>query len=814
MKKIKQNIDFTTPDEWDEINNIEFIFRRDPNSKYNRRTVQNIIAFDTETSNGFMLKNGDVIAFDMARYDNGIIAERKHTPPALCPDLQYKIEIDNSTPVSLTYFWQIAIEDGRGGIKKFMGRTWPEYAAFHEKLNHEILRQALFGFNCIQRDSETQRALKAKQTITIYEYAHNLGFDWQGVQNIYHDKFLSKSKDKNNHVFARSPRKPIKSSARLHGVTVEYRDTAIFAQKSLKAWAKDCPNCPLEKLPDFDYLTIKTPEDVLTPDEIHYGLNDVAIIIYCMEHERNIYKNLESIPLTQTGKVRRVLHSDVCKINPIWAANCWCQTAMYTPQYFDILGQLYQGGYTHANSSHTGHILKNCIQFDFASSYPSVLTNGKFPIKGLHEDDVKNFTKYEDIDPETGDIRWFARIRINKRIAAKLTHSYWSSSKLVFNTWTLKEMNPICDNGRIYRANHLEAYFTDTDWYTFRKAYAIEDNDYECMELYSGESDYLPTELVRVILDYFENKTSLKGKPNSETLYNESKQFINGIYGCFVFKLFCKEIIYTPDGWTKIALDEMMFRDKKDSLKLEDQFGFFELGVWTSALARKRLWDFILEFDYKVWYCDTDSIKGEFGPEELTFVDNYNKWIEQLEDATCRHHNFTDNPFVAETYVSDEDRKAGKHGKLKRLGIMEREEDCEFKTLGAKRYAEKIYNDKKGIYEIKTTIAGLPKASGERKIKSLDEFNEDLFFLTSESDKKCIYYNDNQPETHWPGRDGKIYVSHDKFGACLKPVTFDMKVTEEYERFFNMIQNGYNSNHEFLDDVYDEFALHNMIAEM
>ena len=175
----------------------------------------------------------------------------------------------------------------------------------------------------------------------------------------------------------------MKAHMTLSGVKIEYRDTLSLAQMSLKDWAHTNPNCPIEKLDDFDYLTIKTPLDKLTDTEIHYAINDVVCLVYCIEYERDTYKYLEEIPLTNTGKVRRLCRERVAVRNVDWSHTCASITKLYTPESFANRVMLYQGGYTHACCLHIGKVLDNCVCFDFASSYPSALCNGKYPVKGI-----------------------------------------------------------------------------------------------------------------------------------------------------------------------------------------------------------------------------------------------------------------------------------------------------------------------------------------------------------------------------------------------------------------------------------------------
>lgn len=787
MKKFNPNLNNITTSDYREIYDINFHFQL---GKFKQYTVQNICTFDTESSNGF--KNPDTnecIGFDPVSYDRGILKTR-NVPKRLYnysdPDVAYMMKIDSYIPVSVTYIWQVAIEDGKGGVKLFIGRNWDDYIDFQRILVQELKRQVIFTSKCIDRDAENFYANKVASShrVRLMIYTHNLGFDWQGLRSIFNDDFTGK-RGRNTAVFARKARKPMKATMSLFGVKLEYRDTLSLAQMSLKNWAHTCPTCPIEKQEDFDYLTIKTPTDKLTPDEIKYALYDVLCLAFCIDYERSQYGCLENIPLTNTGKVRRIAREKVSKVNLAWAHRCAGITTHYTPEDFRNRVQLYQGGYCHACSLHVGKVLENethdaCKCFDFASSYPSALTNGKYVVEGYKPCSITEFNTLEKQDVEDPDYRWWAIIKL-KGVRSKLAHSYWSFSKAL-------DTKDVCvDNGRIHSAEEMTIYVTDLDWYTFNLAYVYDEKEVTYME--KGKADYLPKELILLLLDCFGKKTYYKGDDSKVVEYAMAKIVCNSIYGCMVFKMFSDEVVFNPDGWTKIEIDKFgdsMFKEIQKKINPLDEFGFFDIGLLCSAIARKRIWDFIAHFDDKVWYIDTDSIKGEFDDNDIKWIEQYNDGIKAREDKIANLLGFNPDLYAPKT----------SKGVAKRLGIMEQEPPCNLKTLGAKRYVAQHGDD------FDCTIAGLPKDAGANKIKSFDDFTNETLWLTSESMKVCCYYNDNQGETIWYGRDGKKYTSYDKYGVCLKPVTFDLSMSDEFINFLEMLANGcIDKDNEFFDDT-------------
>ena len=47
--------------------------------------------------------------------------------------------------------------------------------------------------------------------------------------------------------------------------------------------------------------------------------------------------------------------------------------------------------------------------------------------------------------------------------------------------------------------------------------------------------------------------------------------------------------------------------------------------------------------------------------------------------------------------------------------------------------------------------------------------------------------NDAQSEMIWIDRDGNRFKSHDKYGICLAPTSFDLGVTDEYTLFCQIV---------------------------
>lgn len=751
----------TTPNDWDDIYSIPFKF----NQLKKSIMCDSLMAFDIEVSNGWRQPDGSVIGFDHELYNT---------------DDSYKEKIDNGEPISLMYVWQIAIEGGDYPLV-FMGRTWDEYNTFIHMLTAEIRRQAFYGIKSTARDIETATALKMKDSVSAEIYIHSAGFEFQHLRNIWEKDFCKKS----GQVFARQARKPMKWNVYFNRVRLEHRDSLVLTQKSLATWCKD-EKLPVQKLqePKDYYLEIRTPETPLTPEEICYSINDVVSMLYGLEKYRDKEKYLKDIPLTQTGGVRKKCREKVCLTDFSWSSKCADITNRYTPERFKDLVHLFQGGWTHANRFYVNKTLKNIKCIDFASSYPGVMVSRRFPCSDFKQVDVSDFDILASQDIHTAEFRWYAQIKV-KNITSKLCSTYWSTSKVVIDGNHPLASGIIADNGRIYHADEITIMCTDLDWDTFTQAYTIE--DYEVQRLYKARADYLSPELISTILEYYAYKTSLKGQAGSESLYTESKQFINSIYGVAVTKIITSLIEFNKNGWTSTEPTDENIIDAVAKYNFENTFIAYQHGVWVTAWARHNLWDFILNMDPRVVYCDTDSIKGMFTDEDVQFINDYNDGIKALENSVAATLGIDPNAYAPKTAT----------GKVKRIGIMEWEDECEeFKTLGAKRYVDLVDG------KIHCTIAGLPKSAGENKIKSVDEFTDKLVWNTRESEKLIARYNDNQSPATWSDRDGNTFYSEDKYGICLQPTTFDLSMGEEFKHFLDMLMNGeLDNSDEYFNDT-------------
>lgn len=754
--------------DYEALRRVLYMKYKDGSGKIKTTNINNIFAFDIETSSGYLQEDGCVIPFDHKIFNDNYLKNGRLSKPE-----QY------SNPVAVMYIWQCAVENGND-IDVFFGRTWDEFESFISKLDDTICDYVIFGNPNISNCDNLYRSYalgKDWKKPVVHFYVHNLGFEFQFLRNIFSNRIAK--------VFSRTMRKPMRFLVKYDHIDILFHDTLCLTQKSLANWAKDS-KLSIQKLKgDLDYNVIRNSMTPLTRKELDYCVNDVALMIEGIQQYRKKYNNkLSDIPMTQTGTIRQICReeiSDKCVFNgKLWAEQCYEIDKSYSFDFFNKLVTAFAGGWTHANEKYSGKLQRDIVCWDFASSYPSVLTSCKFALTKFREVDAARIEYLMNTPARESDYRYLIVVELYN-VESRMWNTYFSQSKCI----EIDEDSMIIDNGKVVATDYMKVCITDVDWEIIRKAYDIV--DYKIVEAYEADAGYLPKEFIRLILKQFGYKTSLKGTGN-DSLYNEAKQFVNSIYGVSCQRILSLIVEFDGEEWSKHEptleeFDKLMKIPEKYSTKLKQvmkKFITYQIGVWVTAFARMRLWDAIFEFDSKVVYCDTDSVKGHFTDNDIKWFEDYNNGIAKIQNDIAIMYGFN----------SDEYCPLTADGERKRLGIFEREADCvEFKALRAKVYAAKHWNKKKNDYEVETTIAGLPKASGVKIVKNVDDLHDDLYWTPEQSEKLCCHYLDNQPQTTWVDDYGNVEIRDDKYGIMLEPIGFDLSIAAEYKYLLMVLSN-------------------------
>lgn len=606
---------------------------------------------------------------------------------------------DMESQQAFMYIWQFQIND-----ITIMGRTWNEFITFLERVKDE---------------------LKSEEYIVIF--VHNLSFEFQFLRGIY-----TFNKEE---VFAIDSRKVLKCEMFNHfELRCSYLQTNMsLAEFTNKMGVQDV------KLSgdDFDYSIARYPWTPLTDQELQYCINDVKGLVEAMRIQMDLeHDTFYTLPLTSTGYVRRDVKAAMRHFNRQ-------ELKDMLPDYnvFEMLREAFRGGNTHANRYYSNVILNDVHSNDYASSYPNVQINCRFPMSPwLREDGM-------DMD------RCLLKIYKHKRAClmrvnlfnVRLKDPMWGAPYLA-KAKCRNIKNCENDNGRILSADYLETTLTDIDFKILLQEYEFD--WIEFTDFYHSRYGLLPKQLRETVLEYFRRKTELKGVEGQELYYMKSKNKLNSVYGMSVQSPVKQSIDFIND-----FIDRQ--DDERELLAAANKKAFmsYAWGVWTTAHARWELEEAINICGDRFVYCDTDSVKY-IG--ELDF-DSFNAKKKRRSE---------ENGAVAT------DPKGVRHY----LGVMEHDADyMEFATMGAKKYAYRYPDGKLGI-----TIAGVNKTKGAAELEKaggLKAFKEGFVFKEAGGTESI--YNDD-PEIKSLVREGrKIPITANLF---IKESEYTLGITAEYAR--------------------------------
>lgn len=668
--------------------------------------------------------------FDITKYDFNSFGKRKKIV-----DCIFSLDLETTSMLS------------------YNGKIYPacEYVNFKEKEKKDIEYLSCFYLGMVGINDEVFYFRKFDELDLFFSqldkkfkgkkifFIHNLSFDFQFLSGYFEIKS----------VFARTKRKLIYCV--LEKYNIEFRCTYFMSHDNLDHLAKSYKLHIKKLVGDLDYSLLRSPETLITENELAYGENDILIIYYYIDYLLKKFPqyNLQSLPKTKTGFVRKDLKKRIDHdYEYFWKTK---KAVNADPHIYNLLLENMQGGYTHSNFMKTDKIISDVTSYDFTSSYPYVMCAYKFPMSEFKECYVN------DLENLLPCFAYIFRIKFTK-IKSILQNRFISKSKCrnIYNSYD--------DNGRIFYADSLEITLNDIDFEYIKKSYSWE--KYEILEIHYAKYDFLPIQIVNFILEKYINKTKLKNVEGEEVSYLLEKNDFNSIFGMCLTNTIRNHVIYDNyELWDEkpMSNDEILKELNKQKNK---PFLSFAWGNWILSIARNNLLQCIIEADESVCYCDTDSMKvtSDF---DLKIVENYNKKvIERLKNVSIiREIDFEK--------FKPKDIKGIDH----MLGVFDKDaEYSKFKTLGAKKYAY-IY---KGENEIKYTIAGVPKR--KNALKSLKDFKDGYIFKAEIINKNISFYIDSQPNFFFEDYQGNLYECTDKKGICIVPTTYQIGLSDDYKQ--------------------------------
>ena len=647
------------------------------------------------------------------------------------------IASDTETPYGFMYHWQMDV----GGYV-VTGRRWEEWIEFMLKL---------------------VEIFKTDETRNFVVYIHNEPFEFQFIRdflNAYFDGFT---------VFAAQRRKPIYVTT---GNGIQFRCSYKLTNMSLeKAVQNELGVVHCKASGDLDYRIIRTADTPLNDTEFGYCVSDVVSLYELIERRLiNERDNLESIPLTSTGYVRRDCRNS-CRKDENYREEFLKQEM--TESVYTLLMEAGRGGNTHANRYMSGRVWHEVDSFDVASSYPAQMFLRKFPVsKFTPYGEIESMTELDSLLSEYACL--FRVIFTGLEVRDNIGMPYIAISKA-----TAHSKHVTLDNGRVLsvinredRENdrgYLSLTLTDVDFQIIKEQYTWD--EMSISDFHIATYGYLPEALLSQVMAYFRAKTERKYKikeaeereseeeaANLAYLYTKSKNRLNGIFGMCYTNPVRNVISINEDGeWIEDAPE--IADALKKYWKSRNSFLVYAWGVWITAWARRHLEDLFNALGQdKVIYGDTDS--GKAVDVDISKIDALNAKVMALADKRGAYCDYNGTRYY--------------------MGVYEHENKipiAKFKTLGAKKY---VYEDEKGLH---VTISGVNKKLGAKELGSIDNFVPGFIF--KDAGGLTLYYNDAEQGIHQITVDGCTMTTASNIGMIDS--TYEIGITSEYAELI-----GYN----------------------
>ena len=579
-------------------------------------------------------------------------------------------------------------------------------------------------------------------------WVHNLSFEFQFMKDWI--KFSD--------VFARKAHNVIKCTYK----SLEFRDTLALSNCKLEKLAIN-EKLPVQKASgDLDYSLIRHQSSRLDSKEENYLDLDVIVLAEYIKKKVKEYGSLQEIPMTSTGEVRYLFRKELGK-NLKKMHNLSVLYSAQTKELQNLLIDIYSGAYTHANYQIIGKEMYDVSCVDIASSYPYQMVSKKYPTiwLGIKEEKytVKElFAKYPVEEYAIACRCTFTNLR------AKHVHSILSKHKS--SRLDLKSL--IEDNGRVNFCNEIEFACNEIDILNILDFYYFD--NIEIRDIYVSKKQYLPKELVSIILKLFQMKTNLKGIDEEIENYMRSKNKINGVYGTCVFNILDSGVYFDNECDAKFIKEEKDFSDFKKYCNSPKQYLWYSIGVWVTSYAKRQILEPIKKLSENALYSDTDSVKYQGYSRYKKMWSHLNAKYKTEFSSAMRHHNFKKEQY---TFYD-------KHGKEHFMGIFEEEPTLKrFKALGSKRYLVEYENGK-----IESTVAGAPKDLANHLGKTNDEkFKNFSNYFKLENCKLCHTYTEEDTYRIITDYQGKSDIVHIKSGVCLMPADFSMNWSDTFIEF-------------------------------
>lgn len=650
-------------------------------------------------------------------------------------DIETSSFYDGIAKKAIMYIWTCNVNG-----TTFIGRTWKQFTQLLDIMS-EVFELIRYNKRCLI-------------------YIHNLEYEFQFMRKWFdwHD------------IFADDKRQP------LYAVTkggVEFRCSYRLSGYSLAKLADELRYYKTQKMVgDLDYSLIRHSNTPLTNKELKYCTQDTQVVVCYIQEEIDKNGDIAHIPYTKTGYVRRycqdeclAIHKqndDVSRLKGLKYRDVM-QSLTLTYDQYKMCKAAFQGGFTHANINYVNETLHTVGSIDFTSSYPFTMMAQYSPMSSPREVEVHDM---KDLEFYLSNYCCLFEVQfINLRPLTTIENPISSSRCSYIEDYHI-------NNGRVIDAKILETTITELDFDIYRNFYAWDGIKIgKFLTFYRG---YLPTSLVKCLVKFYKDKTTLKGVAGKEDEYLQGKAMLNSAYGMAVTDIVRDDLEYHQEMYT----DEWQVGSETPVSQLNrynknpSRFLYYPWGVWVTAHARHNLFKGIKAFGSDYVYSDTDSIKAINMDRHQDFIKNYNLHVrEQLEKA-ADFHGIPMSDFEPETIK----------GEKKLIGVWDFEGTYDkFKTLGAKRYLVQKDND------IEFTVAGVnKKAIKEYMLETygldgvFDAFTRSLDIPAGRTGKLTHTYIDREWQGEVVDYLGQKFPYYEKSSVHLESAPFKISMLDAF----------------------------------
>ena len=193
-----------------------------------------------------------------------------------------------------------------------------------------------------------------------------------------------------------------------------------------------------------------------------------------------------------------------------------------------MIRRAFRGGNTHANRYYTGVVMEDVSisSYDRVSSYPDCLVNYPYPVKPFIRQKCTKIEELLDGFPYLLEIE-FTDLELRDRfngcpyLAVHKCYSYEDEDGYLFPL-----VGAINDNGRVVSAKGISFihFCTNIDLEIIQQQYKW--SSARIIKCFRSEYGMRPSAVINTVMEYYRNKTELKGVVGQEVFYNKSKALL------------------------------------------------------------------------------------------------------------------------------------------------------------------------------------------------------------------------------------------------------------------------------------------------